>query len=83
MRGLSTPRSVLAEIKKGKNMPAKIRRVFGEVEQTLIAMGVIDQWMSELSIEALLEEAVDRATRPLTEAELRTKFAAMDVAGRA
>lgn len=83
MNGLSTPRQVLNEIKRGKTMPAKIRRVFGEVEQTLVGMGVIDQYMSQLSIEALLEEAVDRATRPLTESELRAEFAAMDVEGRA
>lgn len=68
---LATPRQVLAEIKRAKRQPWWIKKVFGEVEQVLTGMGVIDQPMSAASIEALLEEAVERTQRPSTEAELR------------
>lgn len=71
---LATPRQVLNEIKGGKNKPWWVKRVFGEVEQVLTGMGVIDQFMSSESIEALLEEAVERCMRPATEAELRAEL---------
>ena len=71
---LGTPRQVLKEIKAAKRSPWWTKRVFGEVEQILTGMGVIDELMSPASIEALLEEAVERTQRPKTGAEMATEF---------
>lgn len=71
---LATPRHVLTEIKGAKRKPWWVNRVFGEVEQILTGMGVIDTPMSAASIEALLEEAVERAMRPATPEELVRDF---------
>lgn len=71
---LATPRNVLKEIKAAKNAPWWAKKVFGEVEQILTGMGVIDELMSAASIEALLEEAVERTQRPMTGAELRAEW---------
>lgn len=71
---LATPRQVLTEIKRGRGQPWWARRLFGEVQEVLTGMGVIDQCMSSASIEALLEEAVERCMRPATAAELRADF---------
>lgn len=72
---LATPRQVLTEIKRGKGQPWWAKRLFGEVEEIILTgMGVIDQPMSAASIEALLEEAVDRAMRPATPEELMADF---------
>lgn len=70
MAQLATPRQVIGEIKSGANRPHWVGKVFGEVEQLLTAMKVIDEPMSSASIEALLEEAVERVMRPATDAEL-------------
>lgn len=69
---LASPRQVLAEIKRAKHQPWWAKKAFGEVEEILAGMGVIDMPMSAASIEALLEEAVERTQRPSTEAELRS-----------
>lgn len=71
---LATPRQVLKEIKAAKRQPWWVKKVFGEVEQVLTGMGVIDELMSAASIEALLEEAVERTQRPMTPAELVADF---------
>lgn len=68
---LATPRQVLDEIKAAKRPPWWAKKVFGEVEEIITGMGALDQPMSSASIEALLEEAVERTQRPSTEAELR------------
>ena len=71
---LATPRHVLTEIKGARRKPWWVNRVFGEVQEILTGMGVIDQPMSAASIEALLEEAVERAMRPATPEELVADF---------
>lgn len=71
---LATPRQVLAEIKRAKHQPWWAKKAFGEVEQILAAMGVIDSPMSAASIEALLQEAAERTQRPATQAELAADF---------
>lgn len=80
---LATPRQVLTEIKGGKRKPWWVNRVFGEVQQILTGMGVIDELMSAASIEALLEEAVERAMRPATPEELMRDFQKIIPAGSA
>lgn len=71
---LATPRQVLAEIKRGNGKPWWVTKVFGEVEQIITGMGFIDSPMSAASIEALLQEAVERTQRPATQAELAADF---------
>lgn len=83
MARLATPRQILAEIKGGKNRPNWVGKVFGEVEHMLTGMGVIDEQMSASSIEALLEEAVERCLRPATTEELLRELEKIVPAGHA
>lgn len=80
---LATPRQVLTEIKRGKGQPWWARRMFSEVQEIITGIGVIDTPMSAASIEALLEEAVERAMRPATPEELVRDFQKLMPEGRA
>lgn len=71
---LSTPRQILAEIKRAKSVPARVAAVFTEIEERLVSRGLIDLYMSSQSIEDLLDEMVDACSQPMTGAEMAAEF---------
>lgn len=74
MRTLATPREVLREIKSGKNRPWWVGKLFEDIERDLTLRGVIDIYMSAASIEALLEESVEKVQKPMSGAEMAAEF---------
>jgi len=79
---LTTPRRVLAEIKKAEQKPWWVGRLFDDVMRhltltTFRGQPLLDTPMTAEAIEAVIDEAVDVVRKPMTGAQLAAEMDAI------
>lgn len=79
MNGLVTPRAVLAEIRKAKDAPWWVSRMFDDVQAHLQRARHKGRWlldtpMTAAACEAVIEEAVDVVRKPKSVEQMMADF---------